>query len=317
LLRELEKYLGTGDFSFYESSQVIDGVVPGDLHSFQRSSDDDKRHWRKMAINEIKHDCIDKRRAGVVAAHYSFWREGDPRPEIAWTENDGDTYTHVLYIDTPAQTVYNQSLGDGSRLRARVSVTHIQKWQQTEMDELRKSCERHGILFSSITSPRGLGAPAVGRVATLLCDFQKHTEVYNWSVVQGKLDRMLAGQPSELSTVLVLDGDKTLAEADTGLLFWKHLASSGFSLDEKFPFTAVFSGPLGYSFTAFRQVALLYEAVDKAKLETLCEQVAADVVMHPAFLFLLNRRQNIDMFVLWLLPAGSAVFGRRSSREKG
>jgi phosphoserine phosphatase len=303
LLQELEKYLGTGDFfTFYEGSQMLDDVVPGGLQLFRRSSDDEKHHWRKVAVNEIKHDCIEKRRAAVVAAHYSFWREGNPHPEIAWTENDGDTYTHVLYLDTPAQTVYNQSLGDSSRRRPAASVAHIQKWQQTEKDELRKSCERHGILFSPITSPRGLGAPpALGQIARLLCDFRQHTEAYNWSVVQGKLDRMLARELSDLSTVLVRDGDKTLAEVDTGLLFWKHLASSGLTPEEKCPFTAVFSGPLGYSYAAFRQVALLYEAIDKAKLETLCEQVAADVDLQPAFLALLKqvaRRRHVRAVVV-------------------
>ncbi|KAF1809494.1 hypothetical protein P152DRAFT_468344 [Eremomyces bilateralis CBS 781.70] len=68
-----------------------------------------------------------------------------------------------------------------------------------------------------------------------------------------ELDEILeaAGGQGKLYTVVVFDADRTLAAEDSGTLFWE-------KLDQ-----ALFSSPMGYSYTAFRQAALLYEeAVD-------------------------------------------------------
>jgi uracil phosphoribosyltransferase/phosphoserine phosphatase len=51
----------------------------------------------------------------------------------------------------------------------------------------------------------------------------------------------------------------------------------------------LFSSPLGYSYTAFRQAALLYEeTTDDQEFDAICQDVASAVTMHPEFVSLLQ-----------------------------
>jgi uracil phosphoribosyltransferase len=55
------------------------------------------------------------------------------------------------------------------------------------------------------------------------------------------------------------------------------------------PLKALFGGPSGYSYTAFRQAVLLYEEIaDDEQFEAMCQGVAAEVTMHPEFMSLLS-----------------------------
>lgn len=70
--------------------------------------------------------------------------------------------------------------------------------------------------------------------------------------VERCLENIVASRKGELETVLVMDADRTLSEVDTGPLFWK-------SPNVESPLNKLFRGPLGYSYTAFRQSTLLHE----------------------------------------------------------
>jgi uracil phosphoribosyltransferase/phosphoserine phosphatase len=87
-----------------------------------------------------------------------------------------------------------------------------------------------------------------------------------------------------------MDADKTLAAEDTGTLFWKVSNSRHMqSREDECPLKRLFSSPLGYSYTAFRQAALLYEeAADDQEFDAICEDVASAVTMHPEFVSLLQ-----------------------------
>jgi uracil phosphoribosyltransferase len=153
-----------------------------------------------------------------------------------------------------------------------------------EKIELRDLCRQHNILFSIVSSP------TPNKIATLLHDFRCHTEEDNLRRAESRLDDIVVGcdcQPAP-DVALVMDGDRTLAAADTGMLFWKTLSNSK-SRNEDDPLKAVFSSPMGYSYTAFRQAALLYdEAVDNDEFDVICEKVALAVTMHPEFVSLLR-----------------------------
>ena len=75
---------------------------------------------------------------------------------------------------------------------------------------------------------------------------------YNLSQVESRLDDAVVASQGQLETVLVMDADRTLAAEDTGALFWKRVFSSRPSEYEAFTLNALFSSPLGYSYTAFR-----------------------------------------------------------------
>lgn len=142
-------------------------------------------------------------------------------------------------------------------------------------------------------------------MSALLCDFQQHNVEYNLSRAASTLDEALLLNRSHrpLETVLMLDGDRTLAAEDTGSLFWKNIPRPK---DEGCPLKTLFSGPLGYSYTAFRQATLLYEeAVDDEQFDGLCLEVALAVKMYPdfvSFLRLAAEEQHVGSVVVTCGP---------------
>ncbi|KAJ5509080.1 hypothetical protein N7527_011223 [Penicillium freii] len=50
-----------------------------------------------------------------------------------------------------------------------------------------------------------------------------------------------------------------MAQEDSGVLFWEQLCAASAEGEGSSPLKALFSSPLGYSYTAFRQATLLYE----------------------------------------------------------
>lgn len=78
----------------------------------------------------------------------------------------------------------------------------------------------------------------------------------------------------------------------------------------------LFSSALGYSYTAFRQAALLYEeTVDDQEFNALCEDVASGVTIHPEFVPLLQmvaEHEHVGAVVLtcWLRRVWDKVLER-------
>lgn len=89
--------------------------------------------------------------------------------------------------------------------------------------------------------------------------------------------------------MLVIDGDKTLAPQDTGELFWRRICTDRLSQDLQWTAATVFEGPLGYSYAAFRQAAMHYEAANDEEHEGLWAYLAKQVNLHHEFDSLLKR----------------------------
>ncbi|RPA92079.1 hypothetical protein L873DRAFT_1711496 [Choiromyces venosus 120613-1] len=285
LLDQLKQELGQEDFEFYEGSKMIANIVPGGLDAFQKLDEQEKLHWRQLAINTIGKECADSGRVAVVAGHFIFWPEEEEAGQPVYTRADLDTFTHILYLDVPAEIVAQRLLDDTERSRPPSSINHLRKWQQAEQTQLRRLCRHHGILFSLVFPHPTLH----NKVSTLLRDFRHHTEEYNLSRAESKMDEVLVAGQGQLETVLVMDADRTLVAKDTGTLFWKMVSNSRQSRDEECQLKTLFSSPLGYSYTAFRQAALLYEeTAEDQEFNALCEDVASTMTMHPEFVSLLQ-----------------------------
>lgn len=285
LLNQLKEELGQKHFAFYEGSEVIATVVPGGLDAFQKLEEQEKVHWRQLAIDTIRKKSANSGQVAVVAGHFMFWPEEEEAGRPVHTQNDLRTFTHILYLDVPAEVVAQRRLNDTERSRPSVSVTHLRKWQQAEKTQLRHLCPHHSILFS-LVSPHPM---LLNRVSTILRDFRYHTEEYNLSQAESRLDEVLVAGRGQLKTVLVMDADRTLATEDTGALFWKRVSDSRLSRDEECTLKTLFSSPLGYSYTAFRQAILLYEeTVDDQEFDALCQDVSSAVTMHPEIVSLLQ-----------------------------
>jgi adenylate kinase/phosphoserine phosphatase len=275
LLNQLKQSLGHEDFSFYDGSQIIASFVPGGFSAFQQLSEEKKACWRSLAISRIGQEASSTGRVVIVAGHFMFWTEEQEVGQVVCTEADSNTFTHILYLDVPAEDIAQRRSDDKERARPAMSIDHLRKWQQEEKTQLRRFCYQHGILFSILTNPPHQNL--LDKVSILLHDFRHHDEEYNLTLAKSRLDEIILPGQGKVETMLVLDGDKTLAAEDTGALFWKMVQSS----DEESPMKALFSSPLGYSYTAFRQAALLHEeTTDEQDYEAICEEVALATVIH-------------------------------------
>lgn len=283
LLDQLKQMLTGTPFYFYEGSETIADLVPGGLEAFRQMDQTEKTQWRKRAIDTIRDQSARKGEVAVVTGHSMFWKEEYETGQTVWTENDRNAYTHILYLDVPVDTIEQRRRNDTSRSRPQASAAHLLKWQQAEKTQLQELCREHDILFSVLTST----ASVKSRVLELLLDFSVHSKDHNEILVQKKVDATMASYKNPPETILVIDGDKTLAAQDTGKLFWEKVSEtwSSFARD---PLKPVFSG-MGYSYTSFRQAMLLYEdAVDEKAYGEICEQVASEVRIQPALKSLLN-----------------------------
>ena len=285
LLNQLKQELGQTHFAFYEGSEMIASVVPGGLDAFQSMEEQEKAHWRRRAIDVIGENCADSGQIAVVAGHFMFWSEEQEAGWPVYTQNDLEVFTHILYLDIPAEVVAQRHLDDTERSRPSTSASHLRKWQQEEKTQLRYLCRRHGILFSLIS----LYPTLLNKVSILLHDFRHHTENYNLSQAESRLDEAVVASQGQLETVLVIDADRTLAAEDTGALFWKKVSNLRPLEYEAFTLNTIFGSPLGYSYTAFRQAVLLYEeTADDQEFDALCQDVALAVTMHPELVSLLQ-----------------------------
>ncbi|ERF72193.1 hypothetical protein EPUS_02080 [Endocarpon pusillum Z07020] len=285
LLNQLKQELGREHFAFYEGSEMISAVVPGGLDAFQKLKEQERMHWRELAINTIRKNCVGSGQVAVVTGHFMFWPEGEESGRPVCTQNDLDTFTHILYLDVPAEDVAQRRLDDTERSRPLISVTHLHKWQQEEKTQLRRLCRCHDILFSFLSQHPML----LKKALRLIRDFQHHSEKYNLSQAENRLEEALVAGQGQLETVLVMDADRTVAAEDTGMLFWERVSNSRRLRDEERTLKTLFSSPLGYSYNAFRQAVLLYEeTAEDEEFDALCQDVASAVTMYPEFVSLLH-----------------------------
>ncbi|OQE13263.1 hypothetical protein PENFLA_c051G10458 [Penicillium flavigenum] len=250
-LDELKTELSNDEFAFYDGSAVIAAVTPGGLKALQNLTEEAKNDYRERVIAKIKQECYNTGKTAIVTdISCSGLKMMSMAGQFA-TPGDLDTYTHIHYLDVPAELIAKYRLNDTKRSRRNVSIPHLAKWQTFEKNELRHLCRHHDILFTLLSPP----------LASML--------------------EILAAGSGEVETVIVLDADKTLAQEDSGVLFWEHIRALSDAAEDSGPLKALFSSPLEYSYIAFRQATLLYgEAAGNAEFEAYCQAVALKIRMH-------------------------------------
>ena len=317
LMNQVKEELGDQQFAFYEGSNMISKLVPGGFDAFQKMEEQEKMHWLERAINQIKEHSAANGQSAIVTGHFMFWSEDEDVGQPVYTQRDMETFTHILYLEVPIDLLAKRRLEDKQRSRQLASNTQLRKWQHEERLQLRHLCCRNGILFNLI-QPQ---ATLLSKVLTLLNDFGHHNEEYNLWQATKKLDDIISPQ-SQLDTVLVMDADRTLAAEDAGTLFWERSSNAMAMEDEASPLRALFSGPLGYSYTAFRQAMLMYEEVsDDAQFDCLCADVASLVTMHTEFISLMRLAAEQDHLGVIVVTCGirrvwEKVFMRERLSEK-
>jgi adenylate kinase len=270
LLNILKCGLSHVEFSFYDGSQVIAAGTPGGLQAFQNLDEDDKDRVRDRAIRRIKQESSDSGRSAIVTGHAMFWAEGDVAGQFVYTPADLDTYTHILYLDVPAEEIAEYRSNDQKRSRPAVSIAHLIKWQQEEKKQLRRLCRSHDIIFTTITQRQ----VSIGKIVPFITDLKTHTDDLNSRLAQQRMDDFITTGSEQPETVLVFDADNTLAPQDSGELFWELASIPSAEVDERFPLKSLFSSPLHYSYTAFRQATFLCEEAigDNNEYDDCCDK---------------------------------------------
>lgn len=289
MLNSLRRVLDEAKFAFYEGSTVLEGVADGGLSAFKKFTGVEQEECRQQAINLIARECADSGKTGIIAGHFMFWNESQ-EAERVWTTGDADKFTHILYLDAPADVIAdrieqdNAGITGNRRDRTPASVPHIRQWRTAEERELRKLCHEHQIFFLLVDPNQ------TSKIQDLLNDFHKHNEAQNLINAKDELDRIVAeAGGAKLETMLVLDADRTLAAEDAGELFWKSRTSGG---DD--PIKALFKSARAYSYAAFRQAVLQYEEIGDNRFDGLCEDVAKEVHLRPDFKHLLQSAADLE-----------------------
>ncbi|KAI0176085.1 hypothetical protein GGR52DRAFT_571059 [Hypoxylon sp. FL1284] len=217
LLKKLKDALGAEHFAFYEGSEVIGEVTPGGLRAFKRlEREEDRNRYRARAIEKVAEEAAASGMPAVISGHFLDWNEGQEKGAVMYILSDLRIYTHILYLDTDPWLIAQRRVGDQQRTRPTASAQHLEAWQNTEKRMLRELCYTHGMLFMPVRE-----SPIVSMIlTTLFRKFSKHTEDDNLSRVKFQLSDFFLVKKKQPDTILVIDGDGTLAAEDSGMLFW-------------------------------------------------------------------------------------------------
>ncbi|OJI80517.1 hypothetical protein ASPTUDRAFT_59217 [Aspergillus tubingensis CBS 134.48] len=274
LMNRLKEQLGEERFAFFEGSEVIASVTTGGLDAFKKLDESEKAEYRKRAVQKIKSTCSKARKVGIVTGHLSFWDdERCDHPMKVVTEDDLDTFTHILYLNTPLLMITEQRKKDTERLRPIVSESRLCAWQNYEIKELSSLCMDKNIMLAYLWS--GLRC----KLSTFIHDIECHDEEYNMAVANDRLDKILSNHSDDVQTVLFLDADKTLSEDDTSETFWKMLEDLKGA-----------HNPLRRLFNKMGQ-AMMYcetEAWDD-DFSSICDAIASKVKLYPQISLLLEK----------------------------
>ncbi|KAF2666577.1 hypothetical protein BT63DRAFT_311709 [Microthyrium microscopicum] len=131
--------------NFYEGSEVLDGIVPGGLKRFEELDEASKSFYRKAAIQKVQSECAESKKMGYVAGQYMAWDEDSGTTKTVLTDSDWETYTHMFFLDIPAEVIHAQRRNDSHRRRGSLSVDQLRTWNDCEKEELQRECDNHGI----------------------------------------------------------------------------------------------------------------------------------------------------------------------------
>ncbi|KAI7194713.1 hypothetical protein KC363_g1941 [Hortaea werneckii] len=307
LLNELRKVLDEYHFKFYDGSEVIERITDGGLAAFKHMGNAQKVNTRIKAIKTIKAECTRERKTGVVAGHFMLWSEDGVSVKID-TPADWETYTHIIYLNTPVEKIMYRTEKDSGRAdRKQLPIEDLQQWQNSEKTRLRKICYDNRILFAvDDTADRDY-------ISKLINRFREGDAKRNMRSVLQEIDQIMSSHEIQPQTVLLFDADKTLGVEDASYHFWMAAKKSGDSggLNE------IFNSALGYSYLAFQQAMLLYEELNEQDFLTHCKDVASYATFRPEFVELLQEAAKYPHVAVVVITSGIGLIWDMVLKREG
>ncbi|KAF2746191.1 hypothetical protein M011DRAFT_519818 [Sporormia fimetaria CBS 119925] len=270
-LGQLQERFGTQQFQYYDGSTKISEVTVGGLAAFQAATKDERYLLRQVAIERIQQECSDGGRIGIVTGHAVLLDKDTRALTDVRTAADARVYTHIIYLDTSAETVLRYWQKDNEskkKRRPELPLEEIEAWIAAERDLVEKYTCLFGMPSVAIKNP--------GDHETVMMFLEK---------------LRIPDQKHDFSMV-VLDADKTLAPVDTGIMFWEIFGEkTGKAKHASHPLKKIFED--GQTRAAFLKAAQLYEDECSADMyEAICTEVANKVELYPEMLTLLQRIQE-------------------------
>ncbi|OAP62770.1 hypothetical protein AYL99_01997 [Fonsecaea erecta] len=307
------RQISSHDYILTEGSEVISKLTRGGLEAFQASDELQKRSTRELAMQTIVADCLNDGKTAIVTGHFMLWSSTDERCISVWTQQDLETYTHIIYLNTAVETIRDRRLHDTTKDRPDLSVDQLRQWQRDEEMQLRLVCYQNGIIYHAIGQER-----AAPKVAELLTVFLHRDQNSHRREAEELLDGIIGSPTRPIVSALVLDADKTLSAADSGHLFWQSVNQREAPSVKKDHLKTIFGGPLGYTSAAFLQAALLYEElVDQNTYSDICTEVAAQISLYPEVAALLMKLQTDKQAVSMVVTCGLRLVWEKVLRRHG
>ncbi|KAI7487406.1 hypothetical protein KC357_g2538 [Hortaea werneckii] len=307
LLNELRKVLDEYHFKFYDGSEVIERITDGGLAAFKQMGNAQKVITRIKAIKTIKAECTRERKTGIVAGHFMLWSADGVSVKID-TPADWETYTHIIYLNTPVEKIMDRTEKDSGRAdRRQLPIADLQQWQNSEKTRLRKICYDNRILFAvDDTADHDY-------ISKLINRFREGDAKRNMRSVLQEIDQIMSSHEIQPQTVLLFDADKTLGVEDASYHFWMAAKKSGDSggLNE------IFNSALGYSYLAFQQAMLLHEELNEQDFLKHCKDVASYATLRPEFVELLQEAAKYPHVAVVVITSGIGLIWDMILKREG
>ncbi|RMY04783.1 hypothetical protein D0868_06772 [Hortaea werneckii] len=297
LLNELRKVLDEYQFKFYDGSEVIERITEGGLAAFKQLDNEQKAEKRTTAINTIEEECRKEKKTGIVAGRFMLLSE-DHDPVKIDTPADCETYTHIIYLNTPVKEIVDRTQKDFGRPdRNQLPMAVLEHWQNEEKTLLRKICYENRILFA-------LADTADHKyISKLVNNLREGDAKRNTHSVLHEMDQIISKREIKPRTALLFDADKTLGIEDASHHFWVAAKES----EDKNPLNDLFNSSLGYSYLAFQQAMLLYEESNEEKSLEHCKKAASCVMLRPEFVELLEEAAKYSHIAVVVITSGNGL----------
>jgi len=268
-----------------EGSEVIEQILQEESAADEKKSLLDFRNMDEEIQNEIRRKAVQRIRAfrGVtlVAGHCSFPVTGQPlssskgsaeRGEVrfhdVFSQDDGETYDVIFYLDKEASEIYKHRETDnhtGKRSRQDIAVEIIEQWINHEKAMLLNKCQEHDIHFEIIDNDGSEGIIIDKLVDRILKEFVEPEISQVKAESESHLRKAVRNLSPPANIYLLIDGDGTLCSQDTGREFFRYAktqfrreAEDGGGGSDDDPLKTIFKRYPQYTFQAFWEISMLY-----------------------------------------------------------